>query len=38
MLFRQHRNAVGTDFVRHIAIGRDTIRPDHYRLQLPLAH
>ncbi|MNY50443.1 hypothetical protein D3C86_1859470 [compost metagenome] len=38
MEFRQHRQRVGADFVRHIAVGGNAIRPDPHRIHLPFCH
>ena len=35
---RQHREAIGADFVRKIAIGADPIRPDENDIHLRLPH
>src|SRR5260370_7241336 len=38
MLFRQHRNRIGSNLLGHITLGGNAVRPDHHSTDLSLHH
>ena len=38
VIMGQNRQRIGADFIRHIAVGGDTVGADPHRIHLPLRH